>query len=236
MARLYGEKKDINKDTVQNFFDKRADKKFDNLMIITSFQGKDNLEKRQIEESELLLDKLDFSNKKVLEIGCGLGRWASFFHDKCELYLGIDYSGNLIKLAEDNFNYENCYFQELTALDIDKENLIIEPPFDIIFITGLLIYLNDEDIRILINKINALFGDNKTIYIRETISVMDSRLTLKEFYSDDLKEEYNAIYRTKNELLEFFKEFDNISDIEMGPIFESLNRHSETGYQYFILE
>ena len=236
MVRLYGEKKSINKENVKEFFDKRASKDVDSLMTITSFQEKENLDQRQLEESQILEENIQFEGKKILEIGCGLGRWAEFFHDKCETYLGIDYAKNLIELAKKNYNYENCHFQVMSALDIDIEQLIIKPPFDIIFIAGVLIYLNDEDIPLLINEINNITSEDKLIYIRETISVMDNRLTLKDFYSEELEVDYNAIYRTEDELLAFFEEFNNISNIKKDKIHETLNKHTETGYKYFILE
>lgn len=236
MVRLYGEKENINKENVKEFFDKRANKEVDSLMTITSFQEKENLDKRQLEESEILLNNIDFTNKKVLEIGCGLGRWAEFFHDKCDTYLGIDYAENLIELANENYKYDNCYFQVMSALNIDIDNLIIKPPFDVIFIAGVLIYLNDEDIPKLIDEINNITAEDKIIYIRETISVMDTRLTLKDFYSEDLEVDYNAIYRTQKELLDYFNGFNNITNIKSEKIHENLNKHSETGYRYFILE
>lgn len=236
MVRLYGEKENIDKENVKEFFDKRANKEVDSLMTITSFQEKENLDKRQLEESEVLLNNIDFTNKKVLEMGCGLGRWAEFFHDKCDTYLGIDYAENLIELANENYKYDNCHFQVMSALDIDIDTLIIKPPFDVIFIAGVLIYLNDEDIPKLIDEINNISSEDKIIYIRETISVMDTRLTLKDFYSEDLEVDYNAIYRTQEELLDYFNSFNNITNIKSEKIHENLNKHTETGYRYFILE
>lgn len=236
MVRLYGEKENIDKENVKEFFDKRANKEVDSLMTITSFQEKENLDKRQLEESEVLLNNIDFTNKKVLEMGCGLGRWAEFFHDKCDTYLGIDYAENLIELANENYKYDNCHFQVMSALDIDIDTLIIKPPFDVIFIAGVLIYLNDEDIPKLIDEINNISSEDKIIYIRETISVMDTRLTLKDFYSEDLEVDYNAIYRTQEELLDYFNSFNNITNIKSEKIHENLNKHTETGYKYFILE
>ncbi len=236
MTRLYGEKEDIDKEDIKDFFDKRASKEVDSLMTITSFQEKENLDKRQKEESKIVLENIDLTGKKILEIGCGLGRWAEIFHDKCKSYLGLDYAENLIKLAKKNYNYENCEFQVMSALDIKIDELIIKPPFDIIFIAGVLIYLNDEDISQMIKEINKISSKNKIIYIRETISVMNNRLTLKDFYSKDLDANYNAIYRTKDELLDFFKEFENVTNIKTDKIHETLNKHDETGYRYFILE
>ena len=58
---------------------------------------------KQINEYILKMEKI--TGKKLLEIGCGLGRWAEVFHDKCESYLGLDYAENLIKLANEYYNF-----------------------------------------------------------------------------------------------------------------------------------
>ena len=236
MARLYGEKEDINKENIKDFFDKRASKEVDSLMTITSFQEKENLDQRQEEESKIVLENIDLNGKKILEIGCGIGRWAEIFHDKCDTYLGLDFAKNLIKIAKENYNYENCYFQEMSAVDIKIDELLVKPPFDIIFIAGVLVFLNDEDIPKMINQINKLISHEKTIYIRETISLMDTRLTLKDFYSENLETNYSAIYRTKEELIDFFKEFKDITDIKDDTIYETLKKYDETGYRYFIIK
>lgn len=235
MARLYGKKEEIDTTSVKDFFDKRAEKDVENLMTITSYHDKDNLEKRQKEEIEVISNKIDFNGKKLLEIGCGLGRWAEYFQDKCSEYAGIDYSEKLIEIAKKNFNFPNCYFEKLSVTEIDEDKLPVKGPFDIIFITGVLIYLNDEDIKIMVDKINDITHSNSIIYIRETISVLDTRLTLKDFYSEELEVDYNAIYRTEDELLKFFKEIKNVNSIEKSTIYADLNDFDETSYMYFIL-
>ena len=48
--------------------------------------------------------------------------------------------------------------------------------------------------------------------------------------------DYNAIYRTQKELLDYFGGFNDITTIKSEKIHETLNKHSETGYRYFILE
>ena len=236
MARLYGIKENIDKDYVKDFFDKRAEKTVESLMTITSFQDKENLDKRQEEESKIILENIDLTGKKILEIGCGIGRWAELFHDKCDTYLGLDFAKNLIEIAKEHYNYENCYFQVMSAVDIKIDELLVKPPFDVIFIAGVLVFLNDDDIPQMINQINKLIDNEKTIYIRETISVMDTRLTLKDFYSENLESDYSAIYRTKNELLNFFDGFKDVNTIENDSIFETLKKYDETGYMYFIIK
>ncbi len=235
MVRLYGKIEDIDSYKIKEFFNTRAKKDVENLMEITSYHDKNNLEKRQ-EEINVISNKIDFKDKKILEIGCGLGRWSEFFQDKCEKYVGIDFSKELIEIAKEHFNYPNCYFQILSVNDLSENNLPISGPFDIIFITALLLYLNDDDIIEMFEKINHLIHENSIIYIRDTISILDNRLTLKDFYSNELEVNYNAIYRTEEELLELFKTINNFKIIDKNIIFNDLNDYDETSYEYFILK
>lgn len=235
MVRLYGKIEDIDSYKIKEFFNTRAKKDVEKLMEITSYHDKNNLEKRQ-EEINVISNKIDFKDKKILEIGCGLGRWSEFFQDKCEKYVGIDFSKELIEIAKEHFNYPNCYFQILSVNDLSENNLPISGPFDIIFITALLLYLNDDDIIEMFEKINHLIHENSIIYIRDTISILDNRLTLKDFYSNELEVNYNAIYRTEEELLELFKTINNFKIIDKNIIFNDLNDYDETSYEYFILK
>lgn len=203
MSRIYGNIEEIDSEKIKKFFNNRAKKDEEALLVKTEFSDKENVEKRQKEESELLLNKIDFENKKILEIGCGIGRWAEVFHDKCDSYLGIDYSEDLIEIAKENYNYDNCHFQVLSASQLDTADLLVNAPFDIVIITGVLIYFNDDTIKKMIKDLNSLCASNKTIYIRETLSFLETRLTLKDFFSENLEADYNAIYRTDDEFLDF---------------------------------
>ncbi len=144
MSRIYGNIEEVDSEKIKKFFNNRAKKDEEALLVKTEFSDKENVEKRHKEESELLLNKIDFENKKILEIGCGIGRWAEVFHDKCDSYLGIDYSEDLIEIAKENYNYDNCHFQVLSASQLDTADLLISAPFDIVIITGVLIYFNDD--------------------------------------------------------------------------------------------
>ena len=170
MSRLYGEKESSDCEKVKDFFDNRASKEVENILSITMYQDSDVVEKRHKDESKIVLEKLDVTNKKILEIGCGIGRWAEVFEDKCDSYLGIDYFKNLIEIANKTYDYDNCYFQEMSATDLKIDELKLSPPFDIILIIGVLIYLNDEDIKQMMEEINKVSDENTIVYIRETIS------------------------------------------------------------------
>lgn len=234
MSRLYGEKENIDSNEVKNFFAERASRDLDSDLSIVLFQDKENSEQRHLEEKKLLHEHIDISDKKILEIGCGIGRWAEALYDKCGFYLGIDYTEDLIEIAKKSYNYPNCYFQVMSATDIKIDELLIEPPFDIIIISGVLMYIND-DLKLVIEQINQIGADDKKLFIMEPISCIDSRLTLKDFYSEGLDVDYNAIYRTPEEYLDFFRNL-NYNEIFSDYIFSDLSDHSETKYKFFVIE
>ena len=235
MSRLYGEKEDIDSNDVKNFFSDRANRELESDLSIVLFQDKENSEQRHIEEKKLFHEHIDVEGKKVLEVGCGIGRWTEALHDKCESYLGIDYTEELIEIAKKSYNYDNCYFQVMSATDIKIDELLVEPPFDIIIFSGVLMYINDEDLKLVIEELNQVGAEDKKLFIMEPISCMESRLTLKDFYSEGLDADYNAIYRTEGEYLEFFEGL-NYNKIFSDDIFKDLSDHSETKYMFFVIE
>ena len=235
MARLYGDIQDIDTDAVKNFYNSRASEDVESDWSIVLLQDKERSEKRTAQDNKLFADNIDSEGKKIFEIGCGVGRWAEFLNDKCDFYLGIDYGDKLIDIAKESHSFDNCNFQVMSAFDIKIDELLIEPPFDIILISQVLMYLNDDNITSLINEVKKIVSDDKQILIIEPISHLETRLTLKDFYSDELDTDYNAIYRTEKEYMEFFKEFeyDTITTCNM---FEDSNKRSETGYKAFIMK
>ena len=84
----------------------------------------------------------------------------------------------------------------MSATDIDEDKLLIEPPFDIIIFSGVLMYINDEDIKLVFEELNRVGADDKKLFIMEPVSHIESRLTLKDFYSEGLEADYNAIYKS----------------------------------------
>lgn len=235
MSRLYGDKENIDSEEVKNFFSERASRELESDLSIVLFQDKENSEQRHIEEKKLFYEHVDIEGKKVLEVGCGIGRWAEALHGKCESFLGIDYTEDLIDIANESYDYDDCKFQVMSATDIKADELLIEPPFDVIIFSGVLMYINDDDIKLVFNELNKIGADDKKLFIMEPVSRMESRLTLKDFYSEGLEADYSAIYRTEEEYMELFEGL-NYNKVYSDDIFEDLSDHSETHYKFFVIE
>ena len=233
--RLYNQKVDIDHDKIKSFFDKRAknaDK--DSILSSTMFTQEQIAQKRDLIEKKIFLENINVKDKfKILDIGCGVGRWGELFLEN-STYLGLDYSNELLNLAKENNPSTNVHFQLMSADDIDPNGLLINPPFDLIIMTGLLIYINDAQLKKVFNSINELSTEGTTFYLREPVATKE-RLTLKEFYSEELEEDYSAIYRTEAEYFELFSLLDGFNLLKSGdPYDKSVHHRAETIHKYYI--
>jgi hypothetical protein len=85
-----------------------------------------------------------------------------------------------------------------------------------------------------------LSAPHAQIYVRESLSDLEERLTLKEHYSQELGEVYNAIYRTPAELKAMMDEilipcgfsYTVCGDYAFPP---ALRNRAETAQRYFVL-
>ena len=67
--------------------------------------------------------------------------------------------------------------------------------YNTILLMGILMYINDEDMDIFLEQLEHQCMEQTRICIREPIGVGE-RLTLKDFFSEDLNDNYNAIFQT----------------------------------------
>jgi len=113
-------------------------------------------------------------------------------------YDGIDFSEEFIQAANNNFrDYNEINFFCMSATDIDRTKLLEK--YDVVIVTEVSMYINDDKLDKLYNSINSFTQKDSFLYIQDTTSLLETRLTLKDFDSKELQTKYNAIYRTKTE-------------------------------------
>tara|TARA_B100000575_G_scaffold294121_1_gene308108 strand:- start:2015 stop:2764 length:750 start_codon:yes stop_codon:yes gene_type:complete len=200
----------IYQEKVESFFDSQVQNNNDfssNLQKSKKLSSQRDLNEygRVISKLTYKFDKLN-TKIKVLDLGCGIGRLAKYFLNS-EIYFGIDFSENSIEFAKQKFkkNQNIIFSRKIIPQELD---LIIpkhEGNFNVILISGLMLYMNDELIKVFFKKILKFASNECVIYFREPISLLWERLTLKDHFSDELNSKYSAIYRTVNEYEVFFK-------------------------------
>ncbi len=241
MARIYDTHENIDSLQIQNFFNARAKKETDavNAVMLQS-AGSSLATDRDIHERSHLLPR-PASRSKILELGCGAGRLALAYRDDGHAYLGIDFSDELIARANADVAIpDRIHFQVGQVPSIEVEDLRLQPPFDLIIVTALLLYLNDEAVLQTFELIGKLAAPVAEVYVREPLSDIAKRMTLKQHFSEELDDVYNAIYRTPDEMKAVLDQtlvsggftYKVCGDYAFPP---SLQNRAETAQRYFSL-
>jgi tRNA (uracil-5-)-methyltransferase TRM9 len=97
------------------------------------------------EELKFLFEDLK-EREKVLDLGCGNGRWYKIFKEKKVDYFGIDNSEKLIEIAKENFPEAKFFVGDALNLPFQDDF------FDKVYSIALLHHIPSEDFRIRVLK------------------------------------------------------------------------------------
>lgn len=248
MSRIFSfpddEKPKINKTAVLDFFEKRAEKVRilgPTRAVIYQDKSPEIAARRDVAEKALLYPKIKLGKEEsVLDAGCGTGRWAELIIPACRFYHGVDVSPGLVRIAKQRFGHlPNAQFS-VCSLDENLPEVVgYTQPFSRILASGVFIYLNDEAVLSALNYMVTVSAKKAMIVVREPIA-LQNRLTLQENFSEDMDQNYSAIYRTEPELLAMFDTtigHFGFQLIDSGDVYQEseLNNRSETKQRWFIL-
>ena len=240
--RIKGEKVDIDYTKTKTFFEERGQKYSEHHPYVTTMYQDAHpqlTEERNQEETSKILPLLQLDETaRLLDLGCGIGRWADAIDDPIALYMGIDFSASLIKIARERNRKKQFVYEQMSICDFSdyyfSHNL---QPFNRLIIAGVLTYLNDGDVDSILQFVPNVLTPGAVVYIREPIGLHE-RLTLKDFYSEELAHNYNTIYRSAEEYRQLFqKNAPSLAIIREELLFHTpaLNNRKETSQYYFIL-
>ena len=124
-------------------------------------------EKAHIEE-EALLPFININlHSRVLDLGCGNGRWGKILAGRCYEYVGVDVSKKFLESAQRNIASPNARFVCLPA-----QEYCVDEQYDLILVIGLMTYLNDEDIVKLSANCRKMLGNGGRLILRN-VSLRD---------------------------------------------------------------
>lgn len=197
-------------------------------------------EQRDREEKALILPKLELSaDSRLLDVGCGVGRWADAVQGRVARYLGIDFSAEMIELARLRHDPAWAEFRVMAAQDISPATLGDANGFDRVIIAGVFIYMDDEEIvRALAGLREVLSPGRRLIYLREPLA-LEERLTLNGVWSEELQQHYYAVYRTRAELEGLVADgLGRRAPLDIRPLYgdSGLNNRAETRQFYSLIE
>lgn len=240
--RIKGKKVDIDYEKTREFFEARGDKYNEAHPYVTTMYQDNNpqlTEARNQEEIGRILPLLNLDkDSRILDLGCGIGRWADATGDDILSYLGVDFSRSLIEIARARNTRRQFSFEQMSVCDFEEyyHNHTLAP-FNRLIIAGVLTYLNDTDVERVFCMLPKILTEGAVAYIREPVGI-EERLTLKDFYSQELAHDYHTIYRSADEYKRMLLEYAPAMDIlKEGFLFgnPALNNRKETSQYYFIM-
>ncbi len=215
---------------------RRSDPRNPYISVIYQDSRPELAERRDREEKAKILPLLRLSpDSRVLDVGCGIGRWADALHGRIGGYVGVDFSPEMIELAKAR-NLPGAEFRVLAAQDVSAQALD-GGVFDRVIIAGVFIYLDDAEIVRTLEGLRTVLAPGALIYLREPMATQE-RLTLNGVWSEELQQNYYAVYRTRDELGELIQQGLGLS---APPSFASLyedgelNNRAETQQFYCLI-
>jgi cyclopropane fatty-acyl-phospholipid synthase-like methyltransferase len=227
----------IDSDKVRAFWKTRGDK-LDKLPFesIANLEEKPDLLQMKITlEQEKIMPLLPLQgDAAILDLGAGVGQWSFRFAPKVKQVIAVEYTDALADIGR----------QEAAKRGLTNVEFITSPAecfqsphrFDVIFISGLFVYLNEDQSQQLMNHLPTMLKPNGTILLRDGTSILNQAHYINNRYSDILSEQYSALYRTRNEYVSLFEKagFNLIQD---GQVFDEgcpLNKFPETRLWYYL--
>lgn len=148
--------------------------------------------KQEINIVERLINRLN-CNSAVLDLGCGMGYWAQYFAQRFSQVDAVEGSHSLYQtLKEQCISQPNINAIHANAMTFEPEN-----KYGLIFLGGLLMYLDQQDVITLLHKLIPFLDKGGMILCRES-TVRGQTLTCSG--------DYSAVYRPVTEYQSIFKQ------------------------------
>ena len=229
---------DINmvQENIKNFWNKRAEKYIkEETLSATNLEEDVKLQKMKVElERDKVLSSIQLTKKDTcLDLGCGFGAWSEILSPFVKKIIGVDYIPKMIEIAKENSEIRE--FENIKYFCNNVTSFQTKEKFDFIFISGLLLYLSNENINNLISEIPKYCKKNTRLVLREPTGIKGQH-TIIDQYSPNLNENYSAIYRTRQDLISIFEEigFFLDSDDDMFKEGSPLNKWKESRLRLYL--
>ncbi|MCU0689848.1 MAG: class I SAM-dependent methyltransferase [Polyangiaceae bacterium] len=187
----------IDRDKVKAFWDARADTyrslKFESIANLE--QDPQNLELKIRLESEKVFAYLEtVAGKTVLDLGAGVGQWAFRFVDRGAADVtAVEYSARLARIGAREA--ERRGVSNLRFIVSPAEDVSLDGQFDIVFISGLFVYMNDDQAEKLTPRLATLCHSDTRVVVRDGTGLRE-RFEIDDRPSEHLGTSYSATYRT----------------------------------------
>jgi len=220
---------------MNNFWEKQASQKtsfihsLSNLSADYNFSKEKNLsEKKSIED---IFRKININFDSTLEIGAGTCQWTALLGKVSKTVLSTDTSKGMLNKGIEYMNDKHKKIKNISYFfgDIMEINDPKNSPYDLIFISGLVLYLDDHNFLKMFEFLKKNTKYSSYVFLREPVGV-NEKYVINNKYSEELKTNYSAIYRKEDSFIELFRKnnFNLLTNEWLHPSGSKFNKWSET--------
>lgn len=229
----------IDPKKVKAFWDGRAEqhKKLALESLANLEQDADNLKLKIDEETRKVFQWLpDLQGKSILDLGAGIGQWVFRFAERgAARIVAVEYAEGLAKIG-----IEEALQRKLSNVEYvvsPAEKFRSTEAFDLVFISGLFVYLTDEQCAELLTQVASFLKPKAQLLLRDGTGTPD-RYEISDRRSEHLDANYSAIYRTRDEFVGMMQTIGLtcLRDENMFPEGHQLNKFPETRLRLFLFE
>lgn len=140
------------------------------------------------------------STCSVLDLGSGVGFWTEYFSRRFAAVVSVEASPALYSALADRCSRR----QNVSAHNADVLSFEPEAKFGLVFLGGLLMYLNEDDVRALLKRLRPSLEPGALVLCRESTIRQGTKV---------LRDQYQVVYRSVETYVGLFAEagFDVVS-------------------------
>lgn len=227
----------IDPDKVKRFWEGRAATmgKVAFESVANLEQDSDNLKLKIDDETAKVFSWLpDTAGLSILDLGAGVGQWTFRFAERgAARVLAVEYAQGLADIGRDEARrrgFDQVEFQVSPAERFDGDEA-----FDLVYISGLFVYLNDDQAARLLEKLGRFVRPGGLLMLRDGTGIL-GRHEIDDRHSEHLGERYSAVYRTRDEYVAMLEScgLELLRDEDMFAEGHPLNKYPETRLHLFL--
>ena len=158
--------------------------------------------RKQAEERQVLDQYIrPAASDRVLDLGAGHCAWAAYLSGRVAHVDCVEFSREMAAIGQ-QYLAENKV-GNVTVHCMPAQEYQARDPYDIILISGLLIYLNPADFKRLLANLDSLLARGGRIILRDG-TAREETYTIRGRYSEGLQADYSAHYRTARQYIDSF--------------------------------
>ena len=188
----------MNKDKIDyNWSKKFWENRIKQNSKTTSLNLGTTIQQHNIQFNELM-NVLDNQDKFILDLGCGVGRLTIPLSYTAYGITGVDFSESNIAYLKDKVKHNGIDNVELFCQSVYTPIKNRVKAYDTILIFGVLLHLNNNEIKTLLAVARDYLTDNGKVIVRESVGVKKPLYINK--FCKELDSHYMAYYRTPQDI------------------------------------